>query len=374
MKYQFCFLILFLLLFHQLTAQTETHYKVSNATLISSANQPIWLWANNDGKIMAENNFLNLTDVNLSGIHNINNSNFRISAGTDLVAGLGNKSQYFQLNELFAGFNLKGWELKGGLWVDEMQFGGLSTSNGNIARSRNARPHPKIGLLLTDYKPLPWIGKYIMFKGEYEEGWLNDDRYVMNTHLHHKSFYLKFNFSENFDLQGGLEHYVMWGGTSQNEKVGKLPTSLNAYLKYISGQSGNNEFSASDQKNVAGNQYGTYQFLFTYRFTGWKASLNISHPFDDLSGMNLRNWRDNLLGIHISANNRGRLITDFIYEFTDTRNQSARTDSLYYWHEGSQTWRKEEYDNYYNHGVYRSGATYQQLAMISPLFFPVIIR
>jgi hypothetical protein len=31
-----------------------------------------------------------------------------------------------------------------------------------------------------------------------------------------------------------------------------------------------------------------------------------------------------------------------------------------------------EYDNYYNHGIYRSGFTYQQQVMSSPLFYPVI--
>ena len=364
----------FILLFCQTKAQTETHYKVSNTTIVSTNNQPLWLWANRDGKIIAGNRFLNLTDVSFSGLNYGKDSTSFLVAGTDLVAGLGNRSQYLQANELFAGINMKNWEVKGGLWANEMLFGGLSTSNGNIANSRNARPHPRISIRVADYKPLPWIGKLVLFKGEYEEGWLNDKRYVKNTHLHHKSFYLKLKFSKKFDFQGGLEHYVMWGGTSPNSAIGELPDDFSAYLKYITGHSGNDSFLPTDQKNVAGNQYGTYQAMVTYHFKEWTAILNLSHPFDDLSGMNWRNWTDNLIGIYLTSNDRDRFITDFIYEFTDTHNQSARSDTLYYWHEGSQTWRKEEYDNYFNHGIYRSGATYQQMAMVSPLFFPIILN
>ena len=374
MRQKLLFIFSLILFLNQINAQTSTQFNISNSTLVSTPDQPFWLWANHDGKIISGNHFLNLTDASFSGLHDFKGSSLLLITGTDLVAGLGNKTRYFQANELFAGFNLENWEIKGGLWVNEMLFGGLSTSNGNIAYSRNARPHPRISLRIADYKPLPWIGKFLLFKAEYEEGWLNDERYVKNTHLHHKSLYLKFKISDNFNLQAGLEHFVMWGGISQNSTVGKLPDDFSAYLKYITGQKGNQNFLPTDQENVAGNQYGTYQAMFTYHFKNWTAVLNISHPFDDLSGMNWRNWPDNLIGIYITSNKRNRFVTDFIYEYTDTRNQSARTDSLYYWNEGSQTWGKEEYDNYFNHGIYRSGATYRQLAMVSPLFFPVVVK
>ncbi len=374
MQQKLLYIFSLFLFLNQLKAQTDTHITVSNSTLVSTENQPLWLWANHDGKIRYGNRFLNLTDIGFSGLNYSKDSTSFLIAGTDLVAGLGDRTQYLQANEIFAGINLKNWEIKGGLWVNEMQLGGLSTSNGNIAQSRNARPHPRISFRVSDYKPLPWIGKRLLFKGEYEEGWLNDNRYVKNTHLHHKSLYLKLKINKNFDLQGGLEHFVMWGGTSQNSTVGKMPDDFNAYLKYITGQSGDSKFPTTDQRNVAGNQFGTYQARITYRFTEWEVMLNLSHPFDDLSGMNWRNWTDNLISIYLTSKDRDRLITDFIYEFTDTHNQSARSDTLYYWHEGSQTWRKEEYDDYFNHGIYRSGATYQQMAMVSPLFFPVIIN
>ncbi|MBN2637125.1 MAG: hypothetical protein JXR61_12715 [Prolixibacteraceae bacterium] len=372
-NYTLFFFICFLLLV-QLNAQTTTHLKITNTTSLSVNDRPFWLGANRDGKIQPENRFINLTDIYFFGIHyNPDSSSFFIG-GTDVLAVFGDKSKYYQINELFAGINMNNWEVNAGLWVNEMQLGGLSTSNGNLASSRNARPYPRINVRLADFKPLPLIGQYVLFKGEFEEGWLIDNRYVKNTHLHHKSFYLKFKFSGNFDFQGGIEHYVMWGGISQNENIGELPNNFHAYIKYITGQSGSNEFLEPDQKNVAGNQYGTYQAKLSYQLPKWNLVFNLSHPFEDLSGVNWRNWKDNLISIHISSTDRERLFTDFLYEFTNTRNQSARTDSAFYWHEGSQSYRKEEYDNYYNHSVYQSGTTYQQLAISSPLFFPVTIN
>jgi hypothetical protein len=101
-----------------------------------------------------------------------------------------------------------------------------------------------------------------------------------------------------------------------------------------------------------------------------KINLYISHPWEDNSGLNLHNWPDNLLGIHFDLNNKKALVTDILYEFNNTRQQSIK-DSVYYWDENSDKWKIKEYDNYYNHSIYRSGFTYQQQVMSSPLFFPV---
>ena len=216
-------------------SQVNTSLKVSNDVFISSsANLPFWMWANRDGKIDKENTFLNLSEFSGSGKLLFNDSKSYLQAGTTLLAGLGNKNSYLQANQLFARLNIKNWELNAGLYYNEEQFGGLSTTNGNIAQSRNARPHPRIGIRLADYKPIPWIGKYIEFKGEYEEGWLNDKRFVMGTHLHHKSLYFRLKPFENFDIQAGLEHFVMWGGISSDENIGQLPDNCSAYYHYIS--------------------------------------------------------------------------------------------------------------------------------------------
>lgn len=355
-------------------AQMQTNLEVANSTFVSSTQQlPFWMWANNDGKIDGNNSLLNLSEASFTGRYGFNNPNMSVKAGATLVAGFGNNDSYFQPNQLFSGINLNNWELNIGLYHEETKFAGLSTSNGNMANSRNARPYPKIGISVSKYKPLPFIGNFLSFKGEYNEGLLNDNRYVEQTHLHHKSFYLKFHPARKFTIETGFEHFAMWGGTSSNHEIGKLPQSFNAYWKYIRGANGGSDFLETDQLNVAGNSYGTYQVTFTQIFKSFDASINISHPFEDYSGINWRNWPDNIIGLYIEMGKPNKFLTHFLYEFTNTRQQGI-SDSLYVWIENEQHWYRVHDDNYYNHGVYRSGVTYYGKTMGSPLFKPVIER
>jgi len=111
-KYFIC--ISFVLFYVVSFGQIKAGFKVSNSTILSSDEIPFWLWANRDGKIAGENTFLNLSEVAGSGKFFFNNSNSFIQAGTTLLTGIGNKSQYFQANQLFAGINLNNWELNTG--------------------------------------------------------------------------------------------------------------------------------------------------------------------------------------------------------------------------------------------------------------------
>lgn len=365
--------ILFFMVFESMS-QTSHSGSISNSTLVSTSDQmPFWLWANTDGKIDADNSVLNISEINAAGTHFFNDSNSFIKAAADLDYAIGDNSKYFQANQIYTRLNLNNWEVFVGMVHNDLYFEGLSTSNGNIARSRNAHPYPKIGIRVSDYKPIPFLDKFLSFKGEYDEGILNDDRFIDRTHLHHKSFYLKAELFKNFSIQGGVEHSVMWGGTSQNEKIGELPDDCSAYLKYITGSQGNDDFPVTDQLNVVGNQYGSYQLLLTQKCDRFEAGLNISHPFEDFSGVNLVNWPDNIIGFTIKLKEENKIITHFIYEYTNTRQQGIK-DSTHIWNEEEQKWDFIHYDNYYNHGIYASGVTYQQKMMSSPLFNPVRIK
>jgi len=348
-------------------------FSLSNSFMgSSSANLPFWLWANQDGKINPAVSFLNLTELGVKIDAPVKERNdFRYTVGADIVVGMG-KESYFQTQQLFAGIDYKGWEINAGMFYDSLRFEGLSTTNGNLAQSRNARPYPKVRISTSHFKPVPLLEKWLSFSFEYDEGILSDERYVSQTHLHHKSLHLKMEPITDWSLQVGAEHFVMWGGTSTDNRVGAMPSNFNAYLRYISGSSGGDDFPETDQLNVAGNQYGTYQILISKEFTTYSASLNISHPFDDFSGVNWRNWPDNLIGLNIKLKDKDKFITHLLYEFTNTRQQSI-TDSLYMWNDESQAWKRMENDSYYNHGVYKSGVTFHQMAMGSPLFAPVTI-
>jgi hypothetical protein len=363
------FIILFLLLPGLLYCQRPLKLAISNHTLIATDSlQPFWFVSGQHGKFAAAGSFANLTDLYLGMNHDESAFKaFSYSWGVNGVA-LFSKNNEFNLNRLFASVAWKGWELKTGTFYDPVLYGGLSTTNGNLARSGNSRPVPTIRFSTLGYKKLPFWQNWLSFKFEYDEGFLNDKRFVTNAHLHHKSLYGKFRLTQTVWFTAGLEHYVMWGGTSPI--YGQLPDGWDDYWRYVFALPGDDDFLATDQLNSSGNQMGTFQFEFEKQFAGWNLTAYLSHPFEDNSGLNWKNWPDNLLGVYINMKSEKGFITDVVVEYTNTRQQSIN-DSIYRFDEASGQWKMKEYDNYYNHGIYGSGFTYHQLPLSSPLFYPV---
>lgn len=343
-------------------AQQPLQISVQNSTMTGTDSiLPFWLSANRHGTVRFDGGVMNITGLSIMQDYNDSDENLDYAWGVDALAAFG-KTNYYQLNQAFGRLSYKGWELSAGMFHEPTVYSGLSTTNGNLAHSHNARPLPRVRLATRDYKPVPFFNEGLLFKASFSEGFLNDERIVDNARLHHKTLYLLVPIAYNWELEGGLEHFVMWGGTSPVEAIGQMPVGLKAYLQYITGASGDESFPGTDQLNVAGNQLGTYQFRASRFFPTFSASFYLSHPFEDLSGMNWRNWPDNLLGLHVSFINRQKYVTDMVYEFTNTRQQSIR---------GS--WDRQEPDSYFNNGVYRSGHTYHQQVIGSPLFYPVTI-
>jgi hypothetical protein len=347
-------------------AQPSEGIYIGNTLLAGDgAGLPLWLKANQSGRVKAEGAFLHLTEVYAGqkkpgwfwGVH--------------MVAGLG-ASKYLQMNQAFAGFSFKGWEMAGGRMADSVRFSGLSSTNGNLARSLNARPYPELRVSSGGYRPVPFTEGLLRFSFTYGEGLLGDRRYVQNTRLHRKSFHLMTQPSPSLTVKAGFEHFVMWGGVSSSKDIGQLPQNFSSYLRYVSGSMGDDSFPLTDRMNVAGNQLGTWQLEIEAIMNHTTATFFLNHPFEDFSGVNWRNWPDNLLGVHLHVKGR-KFVSAFLYEFTDTRQQSIR-DSLYAWDEESGQWGMNEYDSYFNHGVYRSGYTYHRQMMGSPLFFPVVVE
>jgi hypothetical protein len=253
-----------------------------------------------------------------------------------------------------------------------MLLGGLSSTNGNIARSLNARPYPKIMLSTVNFLTVPFTKKKLQFSATYDEGILNDNRYVYRPHLHHKSLYFRTKLPANIRFTIGLEDYVMWGGLSPAADIGQMPRSLSAYFIYITGGTGTEEFPLTDQQNVAGNHYGTYNFLIEKTIGKTNVSFYLNHPFEDFSGVNWRNWSDNLYGLHLKFDGGSKWLSEILYEFTDLRQQGI-VDSTFRKDENGK-WIQIHHDNYYNHAVYQSGVTYHQRSMATPFLEPVWIE
>lgn len=353
-------IILFIIISLSVFSQSNSKLAVQFESLASSSeNLPFWLVSNQLGKYntLARSNQV----VLIEGKHTFNNLlktplNFEMAANAQLIYSNKFKANF---NELYAKAHLWNWRLEGGLFQEPIYFNNLSSTNGSIDRSNNNSPYPRIRLTTNEFIPFLFWKSWFSFKAEYDEGILNDERVVKNTHLHHKSLYLKVKIAQKVSASVGLNHYVMWGGISP--AYGELPSSFKDYITYITGGAGTSNFPTTDQQNVAGNQLGSYHTQIDFPLMKQHVTFYVNHPFEDHSGMEFDNRRDNLYGVFIEFKEQ-KIISKVMYEHMYTIHQSGHIHEF-----GVMRGR----DNYFNHGYYRTGFTYKGYTLASPLFSPV---
>ncbi len=371
--FQVRLLIVSLLVYSGLFAQEKrgkTDFNVSFNTYLSSGNDlPFWLTANQNGVFSMQNHNYQLMQAGFSKNFAPDSvSNWSCTWGGNLVYGYTGKSD-FQANQYWFGLRHKWFVIKAGVQADPILYGGLSSTNGNLDRSNNARPLPGISLSTDNFVPFLFWGKWLSFKAEYEEKLFSDHAFVKDAHLHHKSLYGKATLTQNWSVTAGLEHFVLWGGTSPTE--GEMP-GISQYFNYIFGLKAGPGAFVDDRINRAGNQLGIYSLEIKKEWTKSNITLYWNHPFEDRSGMEMANLRDGLWGIHLNKNDESTLITDFVYEYMNTQNQSGSIHHLSAPtpdNPGRITGRGR--DNYFDHYIYRS-FTYYNRMMGTPLFVPRI--
>lgn len=104
----------------------------------------------------------------------------------------------------------------------------------------------------------------------------NKQTYVDNVLWHHKSLFVQIKDTRNdFPLSGviGVQHWAQWGGTSTNPKIGK-PASIHQgpLSGLFAGSEGGGDATVSDQINVLGNHYGSYDFKLAFTQHNWQVS------------------------------------------------------------------------------------------------------
>lgn len=363
LKKTFILTLIFFFLAAHAYSQYEGEHSVSFESLISSGDElPFWLTHNQSGKYGGPSKAVQLLELQSHNrLNRVLNKAIDLRFGVDLAVPYSSDADV-HFNELYAGIHF--WnllKLEGGLFREESYIDGLSSTNMNLDRTLNARPYPKIRLATDGFINPFFSDRWFSFKAEYDEGLLDDDRVVTGAHLHHKSLYLKFRLKGKTHLTAGFDHFVMWGGT--HPKYGELP-GFESYWRYVFGMHGDDKFLETDRINVAGNQLGSYYLQFDVSKPAYDFTLYLNHPFEDRSGMQDKNWRDNLIGVFIHRKKEG-FLEKAVYEFMYTLNQSGDC------HDPT---RLIGCDNYYNHGIYGSGYTYRGYTLSSPLFSPLTIE
>ena len=347
--------LLFLIPFCSLKSQTkDISYTIStSAGLSSDTKLPFWLVANQYGSVPDSDYGLLNTSVfkTFDTPETLFDISYKVSA-TGFIA----QENKVLVNELYFGVRFKNILLDIGAKNDAIAWHNLSSSNGSIIKSNNARAMPGINIKTNNFIKLPFAKKWLTVKGNFAHYFMDDTRFVENTNLHHKSLNIKTSLSPVFEIIAGLDHYAQWGGTSP--QYGAQPSSIKDYVKIIFGAEGGDTATLNDQFNALGNHLGSYLLQFNYK--GQKANYNFyySHPFEDTSGREMANWQDGLYGVFIDFKKQKAPITHLLAEFTYTKNMSNIPVSI------------SGPDNYFNNGIYKSGWTYHGNTIGSPYFTP----
>lgn len=253
-------------------------------------------------------------------------------------------------------------------------------SSGDLLLSPNARPIPEINVYTPRFMTVPLTGGWLQaggnfavgrsFDTDYLRATITPDRhYVRNVLWHRKAFYLRIRdprfASSPLTFTLGIRHVAQWGGISTQPKMGRQPQSLKDFARIVLGQAGGSDATVSDQINVLGNHYGTYDFHLNYTGRHFTATAYYQHFWEDRSGIEWYNGLDGLVGLRIDLHTfpyANRLVVEHL----STMDQSGPFHFIQYNHKKYPGYGGGA-DNYYNNGEYTTGASYFGRAIGSPL-------
>lgn len=305
---------------------------------------PFWTYTNRYGRLNQETNGLVYAfakaDYALT-------SNSRLQFVASGVARDGVEPN-FQRAELYLAFKNKWIDITVGSkdFTDDTYE--LSTIRRNILFSSNARALP--GILVQNAQPIK-IFKNFSFDVAIAHYALNDDRFVEDTRVHYKKFFVNWDINKKSSLHVGLQHLVQWGGTSPER--GAQQDGFSDFVRIFFGRGGNEEASLSDQINGLGNHLGSYAITYKRQISN-AFHVDVYHQtlFEDRSGIELNNFPDGVWGIQVNATN-SKLVKGIVYEYVQTTSQSGRPRAV------QNSGQQSGGDNYFFNGTYRSGWTYE---------------
>ncbi|GGG54927.1 hypothetical protein GCM10011414_25960 [Croceivirga lutea] len=300
------------------------------------------------GRISANTDFLAVVGGNYQKQYTEKNSySFGLETFLDYSPLLSTQPR---LNTAYAALQLNRVAFVAGAKPDEERLLGLSSTNGDILRSNNARALPGVSVQMTSFgKIWDWLG----IQAGIANYWLTDDRVVENTMVHHKNLSFKWTFTPKASLTAGVYHYAQWGGTSPD---GKEPAALVDYWRVFVGKQGGETARVADQANAVGNHIGSYHLHYKKQFEHLNLELYHQNLFEDSSGREFAAFPDGVWGVFLGLPNNN-FVKGLLYEYVQTNNQSGFAENR-----GG--------DNYFNNGKYVSGWTYHGKTIGLPFMLP----
>jgi hypothetical protein len=363
------------------TTNGSTNYQIEMAGSAASGKYtPFWIVSNQYGTVPLD---AGNAALHAGIFHNQSLGNgLHWSTGLDVLA-VTPRYRNIYVQQLYAAIQYKGLHLTIGCKENYHSLWSKELSSGDMVVSANARPIPEINLSVPGFTTVPFTKGILQIRGNLAVGQSFDSRYlyhflqvseakkdhfVENIRWHHKSVHIRVldpKGKSPFSFLLGVRHHAQWGGVSTDSILGKQPQSFKDFLRIFFGKSGGEDASLSDQINVLGNHYGSYDFRLGYLNPSVSIHLYKQHYYDDKSGMELYNIQDGLYGIQVELP-KVSLLNKIVMEFLTTRHQSGPIHYILFDHDLYPGYGGGS-DNYYNNGEYTTGVSYFNRGIGSPL-------
>ncbi|WP_031526320.1 capsule assembly Wzi family protein [Dyadobacter crusticola] len=339
------------------------YYSLGISGAASTSKIPFWMHANQFGTVPQEGSF-GLAKAAFYKIYNPNNPRFfQWTAGAELIASAGRKSDLF-FSDLFIGGSAGPFELSVGQRKEYMGLSDSLLSVGGVAMSPNFRPYPKVEIRTRRFVKLLPFSDILSFRFSYSDGILGaanvhfgNVRRVEQTYLHQKSFYIKLGGKKHrLNFFAGFNHQAMWGGEDKIFTGGLQPKEAYGYVVF------GKPWAASR----VGNHFGTIDVAAEWKGNNWTYLLYRQSIYEDGSLINLSNLADGLNGLRFKRNSsgapeRGFHMNTILLEYMYTKNQGGEVFDF-----TTGTYGR---DNYFNHYVYGQGWSYRGRSFGTP-FIP----
>jgi hypothetical protein len=368
------FFPLILLLYFSTSAYSQfikiPNYSIETGVIVSAGKQtPFWLMSNQYGLITPDkfNAWMRLgLKANLFADRNID-----YDYGFDIIDRQGNTSNKLYLHQAYVRLKLYFVNFQAGSMEEKFGNQDSSLSSGGLLWSGNARPMPKVSIMVPKYTAVPFTRGYLEFKGGISHGWFGDNQFVKDSWLHHKYFYLQLGGRLPVHIHYGFQHFAQWGGESTDSNIGKLPQSFSDFMRVFFADHGDENAINSERLNALGNHLGSRNFGIDIDFSRVKAGVYWQTIFEDSSGREFKNIKDGLWGIYFHSKDKNRLINGAVYEFINTTDQSGPIDS---YSDNKEMWPVGN-DDYFNNGIYPFGWTYHNMVIGTPLITsPAVLK
>lgn len=337
---------------------------------------PFWLLSNQYGLLTPDKfNGWVKADIHTK----LSGKNIDYDYKLELVNRYSNKNELY-VNQAYVRLKLYFINIQAGSMEETFGNQDSSLSSGGLLWSGNARPMPKISIMVPNYTKIPFTFGLLEFKGGISHGWFGEEPFVNKTWMHHKFGYIQFGGKLPVHLHFGFHHFAQWGGKTVDR--GQLPDTWDDFKKVFFAESGGNGSPESDSLNALGNHIGSRNFGIDVDLHKVRMGLYWQTIFEDGSGKAYRNIKDGLWGFYLHTKDKNRLINGFVYEFINTTDQSGLSHNEYWELDGvrySYPIPGSEYhigggnDDYFNNEIYLFGWTYKNMTIGTPFITSPII-